>query len=63
MNLAAVVAPLPSTSRDYGKANMWEFEQALAGRMKHCWLLGSENYPSSVVSREDPWSWLSHGGM
>ena len=63
MNLAAVTAPLPSTSGDYGQANMLEFERALVGKMENCWPLSSQNYLFSIVSREDPWSWLSHGGI
>lgn len=63
MNLAAVVAPLPSTSGDYGQANTLEFEQLWWEETENCWPFNSQNYPFSVVSWEDPRSWLSHGGM
>lgn len=63
MNLTVVVALLPSTSGDYGQANMLEFEQLWWEEMENCWPSSSQNYPFSVVSWEDPRSWLSHGGM
>lgn len=62
-HLTAVVTPGPSISGDYGQATMLEFEQALVERMESCWLLSSQNYPFSLVSWEDPWSWFSHSGM
>lgn len=56
-----MAAPWPSTARDYGTGAEFggkDGEQALVGS-----LLSSQNYPFSVISWEDAWSWFPYSGM